>query len=132
MRMELRLVLKDIQPGSGNGPLLQGGDEGRFIDDRPSCGIDQDGRTAHECEFWSTDQMSRLRRQGHVDRDDVRLAEEFRKITRRPVGAWWRVNRAMRVIDYLHPEAGGPPRDRLADPSHSHNAQDAPGDGGAQ
>jgi hypothetical protein len=76
--MEPRFLLEDVQTCSRDRAVLEGGDQGRLIDNRSSRCVDQDGAAPHLREFTSADQMSRFWREGHMKGEDIRFGKQRR------------------------------------------------------
>ena len=104
----VRLVGEDVEAGrdAARDELL---DERLLVDDRTARGVDQRRAVPHEREPLARDETARLRRQRHVQRDDVGGAEQLVE----PDAA------ASRVGDDPHPEHLGAPRDLLPDPAEA-------------
>src|SRR3954447_8267970 len=69
----LRLVLIDVETGSGNGPLGQSIDEGRLVYDVASGGINEKGAPAHTGQALPIHEMVSLRRGWTVKRHEIRF-----------------------------------------------------------
>ena len=71
VRMHFGLTLEDVERGAGNEVLTQRPRQRRLVDDLPTCRVDEVRRPLHPRQGLAVDQVTRLRRQGHVQRDDV-------------------------------------------------------------
>lgn len=56
---------------------LQCSNEGCRVDDGAPCGVDQVRRRLHQSDLALADQVEGLLHQGGMDRDDVRLGQQF-------------------------------------------------------
>src|SRR5712692_4700844 len=70
------LLVVYVEPRSGDAVLLQGLDQSRFGNDRPSGGVYQDRLSLHPGNLFLSDQTSGLWSQWAVHRDNIRLFEQ--------------------------------------------------------
>lgn len=59
--MNLRFFLVDVQAHRGDGAVFEGGDEGRFVDDGPAGGVDDDDARFHEGELGGGEEVVGVR-----------------------------------------------------------------------
>ena len=90
--MHRRLVLVDVERRAGEQVLLQRPRQRLLVDDRAARRVDEIRRALHARQRALVDQMPRLRRQRHVQRDDVRRDQQA--IERHRLGAGERRSRA--------------------------------------
>ena len=75
-RLDLGLALVDVERRTRELARPESVDERRLVHDRPARGVDENGGTRHRAKRGPVDEVPRLRRERHVDADDVRLGEE--------------------------------------------------------
>lgn len=64
--MDLRFLLVDVQAHRGDGAVVEGGDEGGFVDDGPAGGVDDDDARFHEGELGGREEVVGVRLGGGV------------------------------------------------------------------
>src|SRR5215475_8897280 len=70
------LFLQNVEPCCHNLPSLQSPDESRLVNHRPATGVDQHCGGFHEVKFSVANHASGLPCQWHMQRDNVRAAQQ--------------------------------------------------------
>ena len=91
-----------------------------FVDDRSARGVDEIRRSLHPCERATIDQVPRGRREGRVNRDDIRADEQLVERQLRQVRRRTPVSRRE---DGLHAKGGRAGRDGSANPAAADDAE---------
>src|SRR5207245_4566390 len=96
-----------------------------LVHDRPTGGVDQDGRLLHQPQRALVDEVARLRGQQRVERDEVRLPQQRVHVHRGGVqltlGGGLRAHRV--VIEDAHAEAEPAAGDGPADAPEAYHTQ---------
>jgi hypothetical protein len=102
-RQGFRIV--DIEAGAGDPALLQRARQRRRVDDRPARSVDQKRAGLHRLQRHLTDQAAGLRDERRVNRDEIALRQQRRKIDL--AGAEFSLRRRIGqdvVVDDRHPQ----------------------------
>ena len=117
-----RLGVGDVERGAGDLPVVQRLRERLVVDDRAARRVDQDRGRLHQRERVGVDQVAGAGVSGSGSRRSPSGAAGARGRCRRPSAA----------ARHLHPEAGGAPGDRLADPPEADDPERRAVDVGAE
>ena len=122
--MDGRLVLVDIQRRARDQVLLKRPRQSGFVDHRPPGCVDEIRGPLHPRQRTLVDQMPRLWRERHVQRDDVGRVQQpiQRHVFPGRVGGWQAVVTARRKDD-AHAERRRPDGDCARDPAGADQAK---------
>ena len=116
--------IEDVDRGSGYCVRLQRLDQRWFINNRPARRVDQAGRWLDQFEFGSSDQVLCAGTQDEVDRNYVRLAEQFVFRNQSPSRRFSNLrSHVLAPRDDLHTEGKANPRDLPADIAKPYDSQ---------
>ena len=79
-RVQVGLLLVDIEPGGANPARGQGLDQSFFLDDGPARGVDEHGAALHHAQVFGVQQVVRVLGQGYVQADKITLAQQALEI----------------------------------------------------
>ena len=125
LRVNLRLLLVDIEAGGEDAAVLQRRAQGGLVDDRAAGGVDEHRGRLHPLQLWRGDQVPGRLGQRYVDADEVRLAEQRVEVGARHAELALDLlrRRHLVVVDDAHSEAARPPRHAAPDPAETDDAE---------
>src|SRR5207302_5141848 len=119
-----RLLLEDVERRSRHARCASRGGERPLVHDAATGTVDDPDAGLDAGELVLAEQVTRVSRQRHVDRDEVRAGEELIQLDGLDTVALGRFPRQIGVVgDDVHAEAERAPRDLGTDASEPHNAQ---------
>ena len=123
--MDRRLALENVEAGAGDAVGFQRLDQRGFVDHRPARGVDQDGRLLHLVELRRADEVVRLVRERHVDRDEVRLGQQPGQVHTRRAQLLFDLGlqRLLVRVENPHVETTRPTRDPATDAPDADDAE---------
>ena len=115
---------KTSRPAPAMRPAARASTRAASVDDRASRGVDQERGRLHQGDASRVEQAARGGRQGHVNRHDVRLAQQVVELAALGAGAGRRlVGQRTTPGGDAHPERVSEPRDVPADSAEAHDPE---------